>query len=216
MILRFVCCGTCLRRTHYDNLVRLCPSCARGTCCSPASHQAASGGRNLWLRCHCCKRVLSCLRGAVSDGSATVQQQTRTARKTSRGQGSLLLGRQASCSTSGSRDTALRPGGACVIARAARPTASSARPPPRASEGIGTRRLSVLPGRCPGTLRPRHRISRTRPRPEPPGGCSVKRTYQPHNRRRARRHGFRHRMSSRAGRAIVNARRRKGRQRLSA
>ncbi|MXV89034.1 MAG: 50S ribosomal protein L34 [Acidimicrobiales bacterium] len=74
----------------------------------------------------------------------------------------------------------------------------------------------MLSGRHPGTLRPPHRISRTCPRPEPPGGCSVKRTYQPHNRRRARRHGFRHRMSTRAGRAIVNARRRKGRQRLSA
>jgi len=44
----------------------------------------------------------------------------------------------------------------------------------------------------------------------------VKRTYQPNTRRRARRHGFRHRMATRAGRAIVNARRRKGRNRLSA
>ena len=84
--------------------------------------------------------------------------------------------------------------------------------PPRTSAP----RLSVLSGRGPGTLRPPHRNSRHCPRPEPPGGCSVKRTYQPHNRRRARRHGFRHRMSTRAGRAIVNARRRKGRQRLSA
>lgn len=43
-----------------------------------------------------------------------------------------------------------------------------------------------------------------------------KRTYQPSNRRRARKHGFRHRMRTRAGRAIVSARRRKGRQSISA
>ncbi|MFO7280042.1 MAG: 50S ribosomal protein L34 [Thermoanaerobacterales bacterium] len=44
----------------------------------------------------------------------------------------------------------------------------------------------------------------------------MKRTFQPNNRRRAHRHGFRHRMSTRAGRAIIRARRRKGRARLSA
>ena len=44
----------------------------------------------------------------------------------------------------------------------------------------------------------------------------MKRPYQPNTRRRARRHGFRHRMSTRAGRAILSARRRKGRHRLSA
>ena len=40
-----------------------------------------------------------------------------------------------------------------------------------------------------------------------------KRTFQPNNRRRAKTHGFRLRMRTRAGRAIVAARRRKGRQR---
>jgi len=44
----------------------------------------------------------------------------------------------------------------------------------------------------------------------------VKRTYQPNTRRRAKRHGFRHRMSTRAGRAILRARRAKGRRTLSA
>jgi large subunit ribosomal protein L34 len=43
-----------------------------------------------------------------------------------------------------------------------------------------------------------------------------KRTFQPNNRRRARTHGFRLRMRTRAGRAIVAARRRKGRSELSA
>ncbi|GIU97773.1 MAG: hypothetical protein KatS3mg013_1576 [Actinomycetota bacterium] len=43
-----------------------------------------------------------------------------------------------------------------------------------------------------------------------------KRTYQPNRRRRAKRHGFRARMRTRAGRAILAARRRKGRRRLSA
>ncbi|WIY82595.1 50S ribosomal protein L34 [Propionimicrobium sp. PCR01-08-3] len=43
-----------------------------------------------------------------------------------------------------------------------------------------------------------------------------KRTFQPSNRRRSRTHGFRARMSTRAGRAIISARRRKGRAELSA
>lgn len=43
-----------------------------------------------------------------------------------------------------------------------------------------------------------------------------KRTFQPNNRRRARVHGFRLRMRTRAGRAIVSARRGKGRRSLTA
>jgi large subunit ribosomal protein L34 len=44
----------------------------------------------------------------------------------------------------------------------------------------------------------------------------TKRTFQPNNRRRAKTHGFRLRMRTRAGRAILSSHRRKGRGELSA
>jgi len=89
------------------------------------------------------------------------------------------------------------------------------------SPGCGDTAATGVPGTAPVNAE----LSNSYPRISPDAVCEQrgetavakgKRTFQPNNRRRARVHGFRLRMRTRAGRAIVTGRRRKGRRSLTA